>query len=100
VVDDALDFAAVDAEFAGYGALAMACIVPGPDCLLHRWRASWHKWWCIVLHRGCDLALVIPRKGCPWGVWLGSDEGHEQFEGSGQGLGWPGADQRTDWSVA
>jgi hypothetical protein len=44
VVNDALDFAAVDAEFAGYGALAAASMVPGPYRLLHRWRASWRAW--------------------------------------------------------
>ena len=73
--------------------------MPGSYRLLHRWRASCHT--CpIVLHRGCGLALITPWKGCLWSVWLGSDEGHEQFEGSGQGQGGPGADQRTDGAVA
>jgi hypothetical protein len=46
------------------GALAAACVVPGSYHLFRRWRASWHTWG-IVLHRGCGLVLVTPRKGCP-----------------------------------
>jgi hypothetical protein len=36
--------------------------------------------------------------GCLCGVWSGSDEGHEELEGSGQGQGRPGADQGADES--
>jgi hypothetical protein len=97
VVDDALDFAAVDAEFAGYGALAAACMVPGPYRLFHRWCISWIEW-CAVLHIRCRLALMACQGGCLCGVWSGSDEGHEEFEGSGQGQGRPGADQGPDES--
>ena len=48
-VDHALDFAAVDAEFAGYGALAAARLVPGSYRLLHCWCTSWIGW-CAVLY--------------------------------------------------
>jgi hypothetical protein len=98
VVDYALDFAAVDAQLAGYGALAVACNVPGPYRLLHRWCTGSHGW-CIVLRRGCCLALITCRSGGLCGVWLGSDERHEEFEGSGQGQRGPGADQHPDWAV-
>jgi hypothetical protein len=40
------------------------------------------------------------RKGFLIGVWSGSDEGHEEFEGAGQSEGGPGADQCADGSVA
>jgi hypothetical protein len=38
LVEDALDPAAVDVEFAGDGALAVARPVPGADGLLQGWR--------------------------------------------------------------
>jgi hypothetical protein len=38
--------------------------------------------------------------GCRLCGWLGSDQGHEEFEGSGQGQGRPGADQCPDGAVA
>ena len=34
LVDDALDLATVDVEFAGYRALAVACVVPGAHRML------------------------------------------------------------------
>jgi hypothetical protein len=38
---------------------------------------------CSVLHHGCRLAVMTRRGTCLCGVWFGSDEGHEEFEGSG-----------------
>jgi hypothetical protein len=78
--------------------LAAACNVPGPYRLLHRWCTGSHGW-CIVLRRGCCLALITCRSGGLCGAWLGSDERHEEFGGSGQGQRGPGADQRPDWAV-
>src|ERR1039458_10365340 len=99
VVDDAFDLAAVDAEVAGYGALAAACSVPGPYRLLHRWRASWHER-CIV-HRCRRSPVRMTRgDGSCLRLWPRSDEGHEEFEGAGQGQRGPGTDQCADGAVA
>jgi hypothetical protein len=38
VVDDVFDLATVEVEFAGYGALALTSVVPGPYRLLYAWR--------------------------------------------------------------
>jgi hypothetical protein len=98
VVDDALDFAAVDAEFAGYGALAAAGGVPGPYRLIHRWRVNWN-WWCTVFRHRLRFVVTTGRDGCLCGVGFGSDEGHEEFEGSGEGQGGPRTDHRADESM-
>jgi hypothetical protein len=98
VVDDVFDFAAVDAEVAGDGALAAACAVPGPYRLLHRRRAGWHGW-RIVRHCWRSPVRVSGGGGRRLDRWFGSDQGHEEFEGASQSEGGPGADQCADGSV-
>ena len=94
-----LDFPAVDAKFTGYGALTAACAMPGPYRLFHRWRTSWHGR-CTVLRPLVPLGPMTHRNDCLRRAWLGSDECHEEFEGSGQGECGPGADQCADGAVA
>ena len=95
--DDAFDLATVDAEVAGYGALAAPAwcrpvrSAPPLACPLAR-----------VAHR----ALLLVQPGCVtvgWlslDVWFGPDQGHEEFEGASQSEGGPGADQCADGAVA
>ncbi len=48
MVDDALDSAAVDVEFAGYGALAVTGVMPGPYRVLQA-RSFCQRGWCTVI---------------------------------------------------
>src|SRR6266568_2025644 len=67
VADDAPELAAVDAEVAGYRALAAACAVPGLYRLLHRWRASQCGWYTVLHYRSarCVGQPVGLRRAAP-----------------------------------
>lgn len=57
-VEDALDLATVDVEFAGDGALAEARLVTRADRLLQRWRSR-ELQWCFVRQRRNRLMLRL-----------------------------------------
>jgi hypothetical protein len=61
VVDDALDFAAVDVEFAGYGPLAVTRVVPGLYRLHHVWRRRQRGWSVAVRDRQRPAHLGLRR---------------------------------------
>jgi hypothetical protein len=98
-IQDAFDFAAVEVEFAGDGALAVAGVVPGPHRLLDAWCLG-RRGWCVAVHDLHRVAHVHGWGGRGAGPGLGPDERHQEFERPGQGQGGPGADQGTDWTVA
>ena len=56
LVDDALDFVVVDAEFAGYGPLAVTRVVPCPYRLQHVWCRR-QRGWCVAVR---DRKRVAP----------------------------------------
>ena len=62
VVDDAFDLSAVDAEFAGYGPLAVTRVVPGPYRLHHVWRRRQRGWYVAVRDR---------QRAAPWASGAG-----------------------------
>src|SRR5260370_17412054 len=99
LVEDALDLAAVDVEFAGYGALAVTGVVPGAYRPLHAW-CSRQRGWCFVVRD--RQGVVHVRGGGGWGAGpgLGSDEGHQELERTGQRQRWPGPAQGTDGPLA
>lgn len=78
MVDNALDLAAVEVEFAGYGALAMTSVVPGQYRLFHGWCGGEFAWCVDVVDRH-GLAQV--RRVAERGVALAfsPDECHEEF---------------------
>jgi len=73
--DDLFYLAAVEVEFACYGSLAGARMVPSPYCLLQRWRFGWYvllfRWFSVAIIRVCCLF-----HGCPM---RGSDECHQEL---------------------
>jgi hypothetical protein len=79
LVNDAFDLAAVEVEVPGYGALAVAGVVPGPYRLLYARRFG-RRGWCIVVRDGQGIVHVsgAGRRGADPG--LRSDEGHQEFE--------------------
>src|ERR1017187_5380578 len=99
LVEDAFDLAAVDAEFAGYGALAASGVVPGPYCLLHA-RCFGQRGRCASVRNRQGVAHLHRGLASGAGVALGPYQGHEEFEGAGQRQGGPGADQSADGAVA
>jgi hypothetical protein len=79
LVEDASDFSSVDVEFAGDGALTLACLVPGTDGLLQGWRSRQFPW-RILLQRRCGLVQRL-RLGLSYPVAApGTDEHHQQFD--------------------
>ena len=63
-VEDTFDLAAVEVEFAGDGALAVACLVPRADSLLQRWRSRQFQW-CFVRQRRRRLVLAVRLSASP-----------------------------------
>src|SRR5947209_3399018 len=76
-VEHALDLAAVEVEFAGDGALAVAGVVPGPHRLLDAWCLG-QRGWCIAVRDRHRVAHVSGWGGCGAGPGFGPDERHQE----------------------
>jgi hypothetical protein len=79
LVDDAPDFAAVDVEVAGDGALTLTCLAPGKDRLLQGSRGRKFQW-RVLFQLRCGQ---VPKFGlgvtCPCAT-PGADQHHQEFE--------------------
>src|SRR6266702_5637984 len=92
LVDDPLDLAAVDVEFAGYGALAVARGVQGPHRVLQT-RRHWQRGWYTVPHDRHRGAHLYPWRFRGSGPMLRPGQRHEEFEGTGKRQRGPGTDR-------
>ncbi len=99
LLDDAFDFAAVDAEFAGDGALAATGVVPCTHRLLQAWRFG-QRGWCAVVRARQGVVHLRGAGECGADPGVCPDECREQFEGAGQRQRGPCADQGADEAVA
>lgn len=79
IIDDALDLATVDAEFACDGPLAVTGFVPGSYRQFHARCFGQGMWYGVVRYRQGVVRLArVRRRGD--GSALRSDEGHQEFE--------------------
>jgi hypothetical protein len=99
LLDDALDLAAVNLQFAGYGALSLARAVPVPNRTLQCWRI-WCRRRCIVLRLWRRHVFHGVRHIVGAGTAAGADKRHMQLEGANQCHRGPRADQRAYQPVA
>ena len=99
MVDDAFDFSAVDAEFAGNGPLTVTRVVPGPY-RLHHVRCRRQRGRCAAVRDRQQEAHLGLRRWHRAGYSPGPDEGHKELERARQRQCWPGADQCADGAVA
>lgn len=75
---DALDFAAVDAESTGYGALTVSGLVPSTSRLIQRWRGGQCRW-RMMAHQWLTL---VGRPLRPFGTVtvLGPGQCHQKLD--------------------
>ncbi len=98
-VEDTSDLAAVEVEFAGDGALAVACLVAHADSLLQRWRNRQLQW-CFVRQRRRSLVSQPALSGTCLSAASCADEHHQQLERTNQRQRGPGADQGADRAMS
>jgi hypothetical protein len=79
LVEDALDSATVEVEFAGDGTLAVPRLVPGVDGLLQGWR-NWQPQWRILCQRWRSLVPKLGRGLIRPGAASGPDQHHQQLK--------------------
>jgi hypothetical protein len=60
LVEDTFDLAAVDVEFAGYGALAVASLVARADGLLQGWRNREFRWRVLRIPSLVGVLIACP----------------------------------------